>query len=85
MILSEGSMRSFTANTVRITRITMAAALPQMIACFCRLPCSERAASAITTALSPESRMLTPMISSNPIQNSGLLNIANTNQVFTLK
>ena len=48
--------------------MTIAAAEPQMIACFCCFCGSERAASAMTTALSPERTMLTPMIFSRPTQ-----------------
>src|SRR4051794_37333518 len=39
-----------------------------MIACFCCLRGSERAARAITTALSPDRMTLTPMIFARPIQ-----------------
>ena len=52
-------------------RMALAAPEPQMIACFCCLPCNERAASAITTALSPERTMFTPMILRSAVQNSG--------------
>src|ERR1051326_5426177 len=57
---------------VRITRKMIAATEPQMMACFCWWAGSERAASAITTALSPDNRMLTTMIWPSPIQNTGL-------------
>ena len=67
-ILSQGSVSSATANSVRMIRITMAAPEPQMIACVCCFGGSERAASAITTALSPDRMMLTPMILSRPSQ-----------------
>ena len=66
--LSQGSVSSATANTVRMIRITTAAPEPQSTAAFCCLGGSERAASAITTALSPDRMMLTPMIFSRPIQ-----------------
>ena len=46
----------------------IAAADPQKMACFCWRGGSERAASAMTTALSPDRMMLTPMIFSRPIQ-----------------
>src|SRR5439155_698256 len=48
-ILSQGSVSSATANSVRRIRITMAAPEPQMIACVCCFGGSERAASASTT------------------------------------
>src|SRR3954471_15764029 len=66
--LSHGSVRRATAKSVSSTRSTIAAAEPQMIACFCCLRGSERAARAITTALSPERMTLTPMIFARPIQ-----------------
>src|SRR4051812_27280679 len=66
--LSHGNVRSATAKRVRITRKTIAAAEPQMTACFCCLAGSERAASAMTTALSPDRMTLTPMIFSRPSQ-----------------
>src|SRR4029453_546705 len=52
-------------------RITTAAPLPQITACRCCLGGSERAASAMTTALSPDRTMLTPMICISATQNSG--------------
>src|SRR5439155_11133602 len=67
---SQGSVSSATANSVRRIRITMAAPEPQMIACVCCFGGSERAASAITTALSPDRMILTPMILKSPTQNS---------------
>ena len=70
MILSHGSMSSATANSVSTIRITIAAPEPQTIACLCCLGGSERAASAITTALSPDRMTLTPMILMSPTQNS---------------
>ena len=57
---------------VSVTRMTVAATLPQMIACFCWRRGSERAASAITTALSPDSTILTMMISPSATQKAGL-------------
>src|SRR5262249_21299045 len=69
-ILSQGSVSSATAKSVSRTRSTIAAAEPQMMACFCCLRGSERAARAMTTALSPERMTLTPMIFSRPIQNA---------------
>jgi hypothetical protein len=51
-------------------RITTAAPLPHMIAAFCCFGGSERAASAITTALSPDNTMLMPMICINATQNA---------------
>ena len=50
----------------------IAATDPQMIACFCWFAGSERAANAITTALSPDSTILTMMIWPSPTQNGGL-------------
>ena len=61
---------SSTATMVRMIRITTAAPLPQRIACFCCCGGSERAASAITTALSPDSTMLMRMICISPVQNA---------------
>ena len=72
--LSHGSVSSATANTVRMIRITTAAPEPQKIAAFCCFGGSERAASAITTALSPDRMMLTPMILGRPIQNACAVN-----------
>src|SRR5215831_10330463 len=46
-----------------------AAAAPQNTACFCCFSGRERAARAITTALSPERMMLTQMIAPSPSQN----------------
>src|SRR6185436_3158071 len=51
--------------------MTTAAPLPHSTACFCCLAGSDRAASAITTALSPDNTMLTPMICSRATQNVG--------------
>ena len=65
---SQGSVSSSTAKIVSTIRITIAAPEPQKIACFCCFGGSERAASAITTALSPDRTMLTPMILARPIQ-----------------
>src|SRR5512139_2112116 len=50
-------------------RITMAAPLPQKIAAFCCLGGRDLAARAITTALSPDSTMFTPMMAISPPQN----------------
>src|SRR6266850_1883697 len=69
MSLSQGSLSSSTATMVRTMRSTTAAAAPQKIACFCCLAGSERAASAITTALSPDRMILTQMIAPSPSQN----------------
>ena len=63
-------MSSATAKIVRMIRITTAAPEPHSTAAFCCFAGSERAASAITTALSPDRMMLTPMIFSRPIQNA---------------
>ena len=52
-------------DSVSTIRMMIAAAEPTTIAFFCCAGGSERAASAITTALSPDSRMLTQMIWSN--------------------
>ncbi len=60
---------------VSAMRMTTAAPLPQATARFCCWAGNPRAASAITTALSPDSTMFTPMISSSAIQNSGLSNV----------
>ena len=68
MSFSQGSVSSATAKMVRMIRMTIAAPAPQRIACFCCFGGSERAASAITTALSPDRTMLTPMILARPIQ-----------------
>src|SRR5467141_4602740 len=54
---------------VSTIRSTTAAPAPQMIACLCWCAGSERAASAITTALSPDRMMLTHMIAPSPSQN----------------
>src|SRR5207244_4692018 len=56
---------------VSARRSTTASPAPQKIACFCWCLGSERAASAITTALSPDRMMLTQMMTPSPIQNSG--------------
>src|SRR5262245_14267501 len=63
------SLSSSTATTVRMIRSTTAAAAPQNIASFCCFSGSERAASAITTALSPDRMILTQMIAPSPSQN----------------
>ena len=55
--------------------MTTAAPLPQRTACFCCLGGSERAASAITTALSPDSTMLTPMICSSATQKAASVKV----------
>ena len=68
MIFSHGSCSSATAKIVNTIRITTAAPAPQNTACFCCLGGSARAASAITTALSPDRTMLTPMILARPTQ-----------------
>src|SRR6185437_304652 len=71
-IFSHGSVRSPTANTVSTTRRTIAPSAPQISPqrfCFGgRL----RQASAITTALSPDNRMLMTMISTAASQNCGV-------------
>src|SRR6267378_683955 len=54
---------------VSTMRSTTAAAAPQMTACFCWCAGRERAARAITTALSPDRMMLTQMIAPSPSQN----------------
>ena len=69
MIFSHGSASNATAKNVRMIRRTTAAPAPHRIASFCCLGGSDRAASAITTALSPDSTMLTPMIFARPTQN----------------
>ena len=53
-------------------RITIAAPLPQKMAFFCCCGGSERAARAITTALSPDSMMLIQMILSRPTQKAAV-------------
>jgi hypothetical protein len=68
MIFSHGSERSATAKMVRMMRRITAAPAPHSTACFCCFAGSERAASAITTALSPDRMTLTPMIFSRPSQ-----------------
>ena len=70
IILSHGHFSSSTATMVSMIRITTAAPAPQRTACVCCRGGSERAASAITTALSPERTMLTRMICHSPIQNA---------------
>src|SRR5688572_20795945 len=55
--------------TVSTIRITTAAPAPHITACFCCRAGSERAASAITTALSPERTILMRMICHSPAQN----------------
>ena len=72
--LSAGSLSSSTATMVRMIRIATAAPLPQKMAFFCCCGGSERAASAITTALSPERTMLTPMICTSATQKAGVPN-----------
>ena len=74
MILRYGHLSISTAMTVSTTRSTMAAALPQKIACFCWCGGNERAASAITTALSPDRMMLTQMIEPRAVQNAADVN-----------
>src|SRR5258708_3933825 len=54
---------------VSTMRNTTAAPAPQMIALFCWCLGNERAASAITTALSPDRMMLTQMMAPSPSQN----------------
>src|SRR5690348_14233304 len=54
---------------VSTMRNTTAAAAPQMTACLCWCTGNERAASAITTALSPDRMMLSQMIAPSPSQN----------------
>src|SRR5262245_4357345 len=78
---SHGSASILTANMVRPIRSTTAAPAPQKIACFCCLGGSERAASAITTALSPERTMLTPMIFSRPTQNAWVASSSSMNSL----
>ena len=60
-----------TAMMVRTIRMATAAPAPQKIALPCWCGGSERAASAMTTALSPDNRMLMTMISSPATQNWG--------------
>src|SRR6267154_479088 len=67
--LRKESFSNSTATMVSTIRSTTAAPAPQMIACFCWCAGSERAASAITTALSPDRMMLTQMIAPSPSQN----------------
>jgi hypothetical protein len=69
--LSHGRPSSATAKSVRMIRITIAAPEPQKMAIFCCLAGSPRAARAMTTALSPERTMFTPMILRRAVQNSG--------------
>lgn len=54
---------------VRTMRMTIAAADPQVTAFFCCFGGSDREASAITTALSPESTILIPIICASGIRN----------------
>src|SRR5712692_10465079 len=59
---------------VRMIRSTTAAAAPHNMASFCWRPCRERAASAITTALSPDRMMFTQMIVPSPSQKCDVSN-----------
>src|SRR6185369_12490449 len=63
---------SLAATTVSTTRSTTAAPEPRTTAFICWCAGSVRAASAITTALSPDRMMLIQMILTSPIQNSAL-------------
>ena len=78
MILSHGHFSSSTAMIVSTTRITIAAALPQKMAIFCCFGGSERAASAITTALSPDRMMLIQMIEPSAAQKAAEVNSMQT-------
>src|SRR6267378_788272 len=69
MSFRKDSFSNSTATMVRTIRSTTAAAAPHNIASFCWRCGSERAASAITTALSPDRMMLTQMIAPSPSQN----------------
>src|SRR2546426_5131008 len=73
MIFRYGHLSISTAISVSTTRITMAAALPQKMAFLCCCGGSERAASAMTTALSPDSRMLARMMEPRAAQNAALV------------
>src|SRR6266702_3820045 len=59
---------------VRMIRSTTAAAAPHNMASFCWRPGRERAASAITTALSPDRMMFTQMIVPSPSQKCDVSN-----------
>src|SRR5512139_1960037 len=69
-ILSQGSVRSDAANAVSTTRRPIAPATPQKMPFFCRCGGRLRQASAITTALSPASRMSMTMIWTTATQNA---------------
>ena len=56
---------------VKTTRKIMAAALPQKIAFFCWFAGRLRDANAITTALSPDNKMLATMIDKSAAQKAG--------------
>ena len=71
-ICSHGICSSLAARKVSTMRSTTAAPEPNWMALRCCSGGSDRAASAMTTALSPESTMLMPMTSSKPIQNAEL-------------
>src|SRR5690606_3223090 len=73
MVLSQGSSSSCAATSVRTIRMQIAATDPMTMAFFCCCSGSERAASAMTTALSPDNRMLTQMIWISAIQKAALV------------
>ena len=76
MSFMNGNSRSFTATMVSAMRSTTAAPAPHKMACLCWCFGSERAASAMTTALSPDRMMLTQMMTPSPIQNSGATRVS---------
>src|SRR5882672_1952541 len=74
MSLRKESFSISTATMVRMIRNTTAAAAPHSIASFCWRCGRERAARAITTALSPDRMMFTQIIPPRPSQNCAVIN-----------
>jgi hypothetical protein len=68
MIFKYGKVNKATAVIVSTTRKMIAAALPQKMAFFCWAGGKLRDANAITTALSPDNKILATMIESNAAQ-----------------
>ncbi|MCY1384472.1 hypothetical protein D9M69_727310 [compost metagenome] len=69
--MRKGTLSSVMANMISTTRRTMAPTVPQMIPLVRWAGGSLRQASAITTALSPPSRMSMMMIWPSATQNAG--------------
>src|SRR5271166_4841773 len=74
--LSQGSKRRLITNNVRTMRSTIAPNTPQKMPCRRERGGRLRQAKAITTALSPESRMLTKTIAPMASQNCGVASSA---------